>query len=79
MIEITSLGLLPLYIDYSEMESRQSDARNKVIAPESSSRARARARVRARAGARATEWTLFSNILEKLSIEPLSMQEIMTT
>ena len=53
MIELTSPGLLPLYIDYSEMKSRQSDVRNKVIAPESSSRARARARVRARAGARA--------------------------
>ncbi|MDR2009418.1 MAG: putative DNA binding domain-containing protein [Bacteroidales bacterium] len=33
MIEITSPGLLPPSIDYSEMESRQSDARNKVIAP----------------------------------------------
>ena len=33
MIEITSPGLLPPSIDYSDMESRQSDARNKVIAP----------------------------------------------
>ena len=33
MIEITSHGLLPSSIDYSAMESRQSDARNKVIAP----------------------------------------------
>lgn len=33
MIEITSPGLLPSSIDYSAMESRQSDARNKVIAP----------------------------------------------
>jgi predicted HTH transcriptional regulator len=33
MIEITSPGLLPPSIDYSAMESRQSDARNKVIAP----------------------------------------------
>ena len=32
-IEITSPGLLPPSIDYSAMESRQSDARNKVIAP----------------------------------------------
>ena len=33
MVEITSPGLLPPSIDYSAMESRQSDARNKVIAP----------------------------------------------
>jgi len=33
MIEITSPGLLPPSIDFSAMESRQSDARNKVIAP----------------------------------------------
>ena len=33
MLEITSPGLLPPSIDYSDMESRQSDARNKVIAP----------------------------------------------
>ncbi|MDR2233224.1 MAG: putative DNA binding domain-containing protein [Tannerella sp.] len=33
LIEITSPGLLPPSIDYSAMESRQSDARNKVIAP----------------------------------------------
>jgi predicted HTH transcriptional regulator len=33
MIEITSPGLLSPSIDYSAMESRQSDARNKVIAP----------------------------------------------
>lgn len=33
MIEITSPGLLPPSIDYAAMESRQSDARNKVIAP----------------------------------------------
>lgn len=33
MVEITSPGLLPPSIDYSDMESRQSDARNKVIAP----------------------------------------------
>ena len=33
MIEITSPGALPPSIDYSAMESRQSDARNKVIAP----------------------------------------------
>lgn len=32
MVEITSPGLLPPSIDYSELESRQSDARNKVIA-----------------------------------------------
>ncbi len=32
MVEITSPGLLPPSIDYSDMESRQSDARNKVIA-----------------------------------------------
>lgn len=33
IVEITSPGLLPPSIDYSAMESRQSDARNKVIAP----------------------------------------------
>lgn len=33
MVEITSPGLLPPSIDYSAMESRQSDAKNKVIAP----------------------------------------------
>ena len=33
MIEITSPGLLPPSIDYAAMESRQSDARNKLIAP----------------------------------------------
>ncbi len=33
MIEITSAGLLPPSIDYSAMQSRQSDARNKVLAP----------------------------------------------
>ena len=33
MIEITSPGLLPPSIDYSAMNNRQSDARNKVIAP----------------------------------------------
>ncbi len=33
MIEITSPGLLPPSIDYAAMESRQSDARNKIIAP----------------------------------------------
>ena len=33
MIEITSPGLLPPSIDYSAMESRQSEVRNKVIAP----------------------------------------------
>jgi len=33
MIEITSPGLLPPSIDYSAMESRQSDARNRIIAP----------------------------------------------
>jgi len=33
MLEITSPGLLPPSIDYAAMESRQSDARNKVIAP----------------------------------------------
>jgi predicted HTH transcriptional regulator len=33
MVEIISPGLLPPSIDYSAMESRQSDARNKVIAP----------------------------------------------
>jgi predicted HTH transcriptional regulator len=33
MVEITSPGLLPPSIDYAAMESRRSDARNKVIAP----------------------------------------------
>lgn len=33
MVEITSPGLLPPSIDYSAMESRQSDVRNKIIAP----------------------------------------------
>jgi predicted HTH transcriptional regulator len=33
MIEITSPGLLPPSIDYSAMGNRQSDARNKIIAP----------------------------------------------
>lgn len=33
MVEITSPGLLPPGIDYAAMRSRQSDARNKVIAP----------------------------------------------
>ena len=33
MVEVTSPGLLPPSIDYGAMESRQSDARNKVIAP----------------------------------------------
>lgn len=33
MVEITSPGLLPPSIDYAAMENRQSDARNKVIAP----------------------------------------------
>ena len=33
MVEITSPGLLPPSIDYSAMNSRQSDAKNKVIAP----------------------------------------------
>ena len=33
MIEITSPGLLPPGIDYAAMRSRQSDARNRVIAP----------------------------------------------
>jgi predicted HTH transcriptional regulator len=33
MIEITSPGLLPPSIDFSAMNSRQSDARNKVVAP----------------------------------------------
>ena len=33
MIEITSPGLLSPSIDYSAMNSRQSDARNRVIAP----------------------------------------------
>lgn len=33
MVEVTSPGLLPPSIDYASMESRQSDARNRVIAP----------------------------------------------
>lgn len=33
LIEITSPGLLPPSIDYSQMESRQSDARNRTLAP----------------------------------------------
>jgi len=33
MVEITSPGLLPPSINYADMENRQSDARNKVIAP----------------------------------------------
>jgi predicted HTH transcriptional regulator len=33
MVEIASPGLLPPSIDYDAMESRQSDARNKIIAP----------------------------------------------
>ena len=33
MLEVTSPGLIPPSIDYSAMESRQSDARNKTIAP----------------------------------------------
>jgi len=33
MVEVTSPGLLPPSIDYSAMESRQSDAKNRVIAP----------------------------------------------
>lgn len=33
MVEITSPGLLPPSIDYSAMDCRQSDARNKIIAP----------------------------------------------
>ena len=33
MIEVTSPGLLPPSIDYDAMEARQSDARNRVIAP----------------------------------------------
>ncbi|MGL4331855.1 MAG: ATP-binding protein [Bacteroidales bacterium] len=33
MVEITSPGLLPPSIDYSAIDSRQSDARNKIIAP----------------------------------------------
>jgi len=33
MVEVTSPELLPPSIDYSEMESRQSDARNRIIAP----------------------------------------------
>ena len=33
MVEITSPGLLPPSIDYGAMDSRQSDAKNKVIAP----------------------------------------------
>ena len=33
MVEVTSPGLLPPSIDYAMMESRQSDAPNKVLAP----------------------------------------------
>ncbi len=33
MVEITSPGLLPPSIDYNDMLSRQSDVRNKVLAP----------------------------------------------
>jgi ATP-dependent DNA helicase RecG len=33
MVEVTSPGLLPPSIDYNQMESRQSDARNRTIAP----------------------------------------------
>ena len=33
MVEITSPGLLPPSIDYGAMDSRQSDAKNKIIAP----------------------------------------------
>jgi len=33
MVEVTSPGLLPPSIDYNAMDSRQSDARNKIIAP----------------------------------------------
>ena len=33
MVKITSPGLLPPSIDYGAMDSRQSDAKNKVIAP----------------------------------------------
>jgi predicted HTH transcriptional regulator len=33
MIEVTSPGLPPPSIDFSDMESRQSDVRNKIIAP----------------------------------------------
>jgi predicted HTH transcriptional regulator len=33
MVEITSPGLLPPSIDYGAMDSRQSDAKNKTIAP----------------------------------------------
>ena len=33
MVEVTSPGLLPPSIDYNAMEDRQSDARNRVIAP----------------------------------------------
>ena len=33
MVEITSPGLLPPSIDYAAMGNRQSDARNRVIAP----------------------------------------------
>ncbi|MEZ7884755.1 MAG: ATP-binding protein [Bacteroidales bacterium] len=33
MVEITSPGLLPPSIDYSAIDSRQNDARNKIIAP----------------------------------------------
>ncbi len=33
MVEITSPGLLPSSIDFSQMETGQSDARNRIIAP----------------------------------------------
>jgi len=33
MVEVTSPGLLPPSIDYDAMEDRQSDARNRLIAP----------------------------------------------
>ena len=33
MVEITSPGLLPPSTDYGAMDSRQSDAKNKTIAP----------------------------------------------
>ena len=33
MVEVTSPGLPPPSIDFSDMESRQSDVRNKIIAP----------------------------------------------
>ncbi len=33
MVEVTSPGLIPPSIDYNAMESRQSDAKNRVIAP----------------------------------------------